>query len=64
MVSKASLADQIKELERSCESFLEANRVALDIIGEMEIPEEHYALRARLGVVEDILDGANTRYTD
>ena len=55
-----------KWLTETAEHFLEANRVCLEILGEL-IPEVQmpHSLRAskRLQVIEDILGGANTRYT-
>ena len=63
----AADAEHIKELETACEHFTEACRVASEIIGELipkVSPVEQTVIHARLGVVEDILDGAVTRYTE
>jgi len=52
-------------LQQACEHFLEANRVTLDLLGEL-IPKlsPDTAAFSRLGIIEDILDGANVRYTE
>lgn len=60
---------EVKEadLERTCEHFTEASRVCLELLGELipkVSPVEQTAIHARLGVIEDILEGAITRYTD
>src|SRR5258708_5891081 len=47
-----------------CEAFLEANRVALEVLGTTLPAVRDLTTRSRLGVVEDILSGANERYTD
>lgn len=60
-------ANQIKHLQQTAEQFLEGNRVSLEILGALipqVSPVEQHSIHARLGVIEDILDGACTRYTD
>ncbi len=61
------LKEKVNELESVCEHFTEANRVVLEILGELipkVSPVEQSGIHARLGVIEDILGGAITRYTD
>ena len=56
-------------LTEMAEHFLEANRVCLEILGDLisEVQRSHgqesMRLTKRLEVIEDILEGANTRYT-
>jgi hypothetical protein len=56
--------DEIEGLTKVNEHFLESDRIALEVLGELIPKVADCALRSRLQVVEDILDGACTRYTD
>lgn len=61
------MAEQIGQLTQACEHYTEACCVSLDLLGELipkVSPVEQTAIYARLGVIEDILGGAVTRYTD
>lgn len=54
---------QIGELISNCEHFLEANRVALEVLSTLIPKVQDVTQRCRLGVLEDILEGACTRYS-
>jgi hypothetical protein len=59
-----NLAEQFKDLQGKCEHFLEANRVCQGILGGLIPKVEDITLKSQLGVIEDVLDGANIRYTE
>lgn len=63
-VSCKNLLEQRENLGATCEQFLEGSRVALEVLGELIPKVSDVTIRSRLGVVEDILEGANVRYTD
>lgn len=62
-----SKEEQLVDMVHGAEHYTAACRLALDILGEV-IPQVNYDkenhTKEKLGVVEDILTGAVTRYTD
>lgn len=56
--------EQADGYENDCEAFLEGDRIALEVLGELIPKVTDVTIRSRLGVVEDILEGACARFTD
>lgn len=58
-----NLKAQFADLQEKCERFLESSRVCEEILGVLIPQVQDVTQRARLGVIESILDGACINYT-